>query len=140
MMRTSYSVQDTRRIAREILRQLGRRHIILLSGQLGTGKTITVQAIAEELGVQASVNSPTYVLLKEYLLTGQSFERLIHVDLYRIEFNQDTDELGLADYLADEKSLVVVEWPERILGSWPADALLVNFDYGDKETVRTIDF
>lgn len=140
MNRISYSIHDTRRIAREILRQLGRRHIILLSGELGTGKTITVQAIAEELGVTEDVNSPTYVLMKIYPLQNADFDRLVHVDLYRIEYNQDTDELGLTDYLNDERSLVVVEWPERILGNWPSDALLVQFYYGDKENIRTIDF
>ena len=140
MIRTSYSIQDTRRIAREIMRQLGRRHIILLSGQLCTGKTVTAQAIAEELGLKDDVNSPTYVLMKIYPLQNSDFDRLVHVDLYRIEYNQDTDELGLTDYLADTRSLVVVEWPERILGSWPTDALLVQLDYGDKESIRTIDF
>ncbi len=140
MMRTSYSIQDTRRIAREILRQLGRRNIILLSGQLGTGKTVTVQAIAEELELKDDVSSPTYVLMKIYPLQNSDFDRLVHVDLYRIEYNQDVDELGLTDYLADARSLVVVEWPERIMGSWPSDALLVQFDYGDKESIRTIDF
>jgi len=140
MMRTSYSIEDTRRIAREVLRQLGRQHILLLNGQLGTGKTVTVQALAEELGVKDAVASPTYVLMKIYNLEGQIYKRLVHVDLYRIEYNQDTDELGLTDYLHDEKSLVVVEWPERIMGSWPAGALAVNFDYGDKESIRTIDF
>ncbi len=139
-MRTSYSIQDTRRIAREILRQLGRRNIILLSGQLGTGKTVTVQAIAEELELKDDVSSPTYVLMKIYPLQNSDFDRLVHVDLYRIEYNQDVDELGLTDYLADARSLVVVEWPERIMGSWPSDALLVQFDYGDKESIRTIDF
>jgi tRNA threonylcarbamoyladenosine biosynthesis protein TsaE len=140
MMRTSYSIQDTKRIARDILRQLGGQHILLLSGQLGTGKTVTVQAIAEELGVKEAVASPTYVLMKIYKLQGQSFKRLAHVDLYRIEYNQDTDELGLEDYLQDEQTLVIVEWPERILGNWPAGALMVQLDYGDKESIRTIDF
>lgn len=140
MMHTSYSPQETRQAGKELLRRLGTTHIVLLSGELGSGKTVLTQAVAEELGVAETVASPTYVLLKVYELSGQPYRRLVHVDLYRIEYNQDTDELGLTDYLADPESLVMVEWPERILGNWPSDALWVRFDFGDKETVRTIDF
>lgn len=140
MYHTSYSLQETRQLAREILRRLGARHIILLQGELGSGKTVLAQALAEELGVKDIVNSPTYVLMKVYQANHKRFKRFVHVDLYRIEYNQHLDDLGLSDYLTDEESLVVVEWPERIIGSWPQNSFLVKFYFGDKSDIRIIDF
>ncbi len=140
MYHTSYSPQETRQLAREILRRLGTKHIILLQGELGSGKTVLAQALAEELGVKDTVNSPTYVLMKVYPLNDKRFKRFVHVDLYRIDYDQRLDDLGLSDYLQDEESLVVVEWPERIIGSWPYDSFWVRFYFGDKSDIRVIDF
>jgi len=140
MIHTSYSERDTQQFAKDIIRRLGQRNLILLQGELGAGKTVVAQAIAEELGVGDVVTSPTYVLLKVYNTDDQQYRRMVHADLYRIEYNQHIDEIGLTDYLSDPETLVVVEWPERILGSWPHDAVLVRLDFGDKSTIRTLDF
>jgi tRNA threonylcarbamoyladenosine biosynthesis protein TsaE len=141
MIHTSYSVEETRQLAKEILRRLGRKHVVLLSGELGAGKTVIAQIIAEELGIKEQIISPTYVLMKVYPLPeGSMYNRFVHVDLYRIEYDQRLDELGLVEYLEDPQSLVVVEWPERIIGTWPTDACQIRLDYGDKSTIRTIDF
>lgn len=140
MIHTSYSILETRQMAKEILRRLGGKHVILLTGELGSGKTVLAQAIAEELGIKDNLVSPTYVLMKVYDIPAGNFKKLVHADLYRIEYNQNIDDLGLTDYLDDPTSLVVVEWPERILGSWPVDSILVRLDYGEKSTIRTVDF
>lgn len=140
MIHTSYSILETKRLAKEILRRLGSKHIILLTGELGSGKTVLTQALAEELEIKDNLVSPTYVLMKVYDVPSGKFKRFVHVDLYRIEYNQNIDDLGLTDYLDDPTNLVVVEWPERILGSWENNSFPVTLSYGDKSTIRTLDF
>jgi tRNA threonylcarbamoyladenosine biosynthesis protein TsaE len=82
---------------------------VLLSGDLGTGKTVVVRGIGNFLGV-TRVSSPSFTLINEYPTTGFV---LVHVDLYRLEPGE-VEYLGLEDYLDDsEECVMIVEWPER---------------------------
>ena len=83
--------------------------ILLLSGALGTGKTVLARGIGKSLGV-TRVNSPSFTLINEY--PAERFI-LVHVDLYRLE-PSEVENLGLEDYLGDsEEHVMLVEWPER---------------------------
>jgi tRNA threonylcarbamoyladenosine biosynthesis protein TsaE len=81
--------------------------IVLLSGELGAGKTVFVQGIACGLGFEGSVSSKSFVLLGEYA----GLVRLYHADLYRLEDPEQVQELALDEISAD--GVLVVEWPER---------------------------
>ncbi len=87
---------------------------IALSGDLGAGKTTLVQAIARELGVTETVTSPTFVVMKQYAVSGSRFKTLVHIDAYRIEDEAELDVLHIRDLLADRANLVIVEWPEKV--------------------------
>lgn len=106
--------QETKGAAAEIVKQLGDDHVLLLQGNLGSGKTTFAKGIAEALGVQDVVTSPTFVLMKVYDVESRQWQRLVHVDLYRLEnVTQDQlRELGLQEYLDDKDTLVLIEWPE----------------------------
>jgi tRNA threonylcarbamoyladenosine biosynthesis protein TsaE len=84
--------------------------IVLLSGELGTGKTAFVRGLAEGLGIPSDeVSSPTFVLLTRY--DGRL--RLHHADLYRLRGDGDERELGLEE-LPGERGVLAVEWAERL--------------------------
>jgi len=123
--------EDYPRLAREILRRLtpGRRATVLgLRGDLGAGKTTFTQVLAQELGVEESVTSPTFVIEKIYpLATGYHFRRLIHLDAYRLATPTELEPLGWSGQLADRDNLIVIEWPERLAALLPPETLIINF-------------
>jgi tRNA threonylcarbamoyladenosine biosynthesis protein TsaE len=97
-----------------------------LSGELGAGKTTFTQAIAATLGVAESVTSPTFVILKIYALENQPFERLVHIDAYRLESGTELLTLGFDDLLRDPGNIIVVEWPEKVAEALPEERISVS--------------
>ncbi len=114
---------DLPAFAADVLARLPRKSsgasLVALSGDLGAGKTTLVQALSRALGVEEPVVSPTYVLMKSYPLKHQRWERLIHVDFYRLEKPEELEPLKLGEVLADPKNFVCLEWPERAEGKLP---------------------
>lgn len=94
-------------------------HLVALSGNLGAGKTTFVQHLARTLGVVEQITSPTFVLMKQYGLTGQRFSQLVHIDAYRIESLDELQPLRFNELVADPTNLILVEWPEHIAGALP---------------------
>lgn len=110
MVYTSSSEDETRAIAATVANSLKAGSLLLLTGDLGAGKTAFVRGLASGLGIDAGeVTSPTFTLVHEY--RGGRLP-LIHVDLYRLD-RADLDEIGLDQDLADQ-GVVAVEWPERM--------------------------
>ena len=106
--------------------------VVLLSGDLGSGKTRLAQGIGRGLGCPGPVTSPTFVLVNEHV--GR--ERLFHADLYRIAGADDLSELGLWEEA--ERGVLVVEWPDRAAGHLPAATLTVEItvDGAEQRTFR----
>lgn len=114
----SNSAQQTRKIAVDVLREqlLGtesRCIVFLLSGQLGVGKTEFTKGIAEGLGVEESITSPSYQYEREY---KTSAGLLIHIDLWRVESQTQFDALQLDAHIKP-RSVIVVEWPRQFLSA-----------------------
>jgi tRNA threonylcarbamoyladenosine biosynthesis protein TsaE len=129
--RRSSSEQETRAIAARLASELQAGVILLLSGDLGAGKTAFVRGLAEGLGLDGGeVTSPTFTLVHEY--RGGRLP-LIHVDLYRLE-TADLDEIGLDDDLA-AAGVVAVEWPERLTRAVPGAVRISIEDAGGDERV-----
>lgn len=126
--------EETRDVGERLGRVLQRGDVVLLSGDLGTGKTCLTQGIGRGLDCPAQVNSPSFVLMNEY----DGRERLYHVDLYRIEDVEELDDLGLWDYA--EKGVLVIEWPERGAELLPGDGLVIELRYGDMDRQRRLRF
>ena len=133
---------ETRRLGARLGRRLRAGDVVLLSGELGAGKTLFVQGLARGLGFEGSVSSKSFVLLGEY--QGRSL-KLYHADLYRLEDPPQVEELALDEYCRD--GALVVEWPERAMptgrqaaGVFPDDHLLVRFEVtGERSRTLTLE-
>ena len=99
--------------------------VILLTGELGSGKTCLTQGIALGLGVEGYVRSPTFVLMTRH----RGRLTLNHVDLYRMGSPAEAWDLGLDEQLFGE-GLCVIEWADRAAEIFPEDCLWINLDYG----------
>ncbi len=117
-MDTKYSLDQTAQIAHAFLEHIlvhnGSATVVGLSGDLGAGKTTLVQAVARELGVQEQVVSPTFVIAKFYETTDTRWQKLIHIDAYRIDDIAELKTLGFENMLALPNTLIIIEWPERV--------------------------
>lgn len=88
---------------------------ITLSGDLGAGKTTFVQSLAEILEVTESVVSPTFMIEQRYVIPNHPrFKKLIHLDSYRLDGDDEFKNIGLDLSLSDQSNLVCLEWPEMM--------------------------
>ena len=129
----THSSDETIRAGREIGAQIKAPALILLSGDLGAGKTTITKGIASGLGAaeEDEVTSPTFTLVHKYARSSPVY----HVDLYRIGDFHDLETLGLEDVLS-EKAVVIVEWPDRftLRTEWPV--LRIHLEHVTEEERR----
>lgn len=134
--------EDMVAIAKDIVSKLHAGDVLLLSGDLGAGKTTFTQALAIALGVTTPVTSPTFTIMGEYEVKGRDdILWLVHIDLYRIPADQHGVDQGYISEVIDEakehKRVVVIEWPEK-LALTVAGAWQLTFAYGASENERTL--
>jgi tRNA threonylcarbamoyladenosine biosynthesis protein TsaE len=116
----SHGPQDTLDLGARLGRALWPGSIVLLQGELGSGKTVLVKGIASGLGVKTAVTSPTFVLMQPY----EGRLTLFHVDLYRLESLKEIEGIGLEEYLWGD-GVCAVEWAEKFRQNWPGSFLQV---------------
>jgi tRNA threonylcarbamoyladenosine biosynthesis protein TsaE len=128
----SHSESETAAIGRNLARTLDAGDVVLLTGDLGAGKTAFVKGVAEGLGVSADeVTSPTFTLVQEY--RGGRLT-LFHVDLYRLDDPREIADLGLDEL--GEDGVLAIEWAEK-LPAFFSHATAVRIDHGEG-SARTI--
>ncbi len=94
------------------------KNMLLLEGDLGAGKTTFINLLLESFGY-TGVSSPTYAFRHTYLTDQLKIE---HVDLYRLEGDEDIESIGLWDLFHNSESLIIIEWASRVpLSDWPMD-------------------
>jgi tRNA threonylcarbamoyladenosine biosynthesis protein TsaE len=125
----------TIRFARRLAPLLAPGDLLVLSGDLGTGKTFFTRALARALGVPAhhEVTSPTFTLVHE--LPGRV--PITHADAYRLADADELLDLGLRERRG-EGAVVVVEWGEPYLDALGGDAIVVSFDHAERGRVATV--
>lgn len=115
-------------LGRELGRRLSAGDVVLLHGNLGSGKTTVAQGILAGLEITGPTPSPTFTLINEY--RGQTADgRTIpvhHLDLYRLRDDADLDGIGLDDYLAPRDAISLIEWPERAAARLDGEYLLIE--------------
>lgn len=125
------SAEDTRGLGEALSRLVEPGDIVLLSGDLGAGKTTLAQGFARGLGVTDQIVSPTFVLVRLYKGTLP----LIHADAYRMDNLDEVTDLDLPELL-DEGGVALVEWGDVIAPMLPADYLDVAIELGDADDDR----
>ena len=97
------------------------KHIYLLHGNLGAGKTTWVKYLVSHLGGDArQVNSPTFSIVNTYEVNGNQIH---HFDLYRLESLEEIEDIGFMEYI-DSGNLCIIEWPEKIAEFLPTEDIL----------------
>jgi tRNA threonylcarbamoyladenosine biosynthesis protein TsaE len=114
------SASETLALGKRIASLLRCGDVVVLSGDLGAGKTVLTKGIAAGLGVTEPVVSPTFTIVREY----EGDVPLLHLDVYRLDFLQEVIDLGL-DELLDGHAVAVVEWGEAVSALLPHDRLEV---------------
>ncbi len=128
-MKQDYTFPEVRQIAIHMVSEI-KQHVsphgatvVGLSGDLGTGKTLLVQHIADILGCSDGVCSPTFSIMNFHSVSDDVFEHLIHIDAYRLTSDKELESLLWHDYVKQEKTLICIEWPERVHGLLPTGTL-----------------
>lgn len=127
--RHSYNLDEAERIGAVIGAALRPGDVVLLSGDLGAGKTTLARAMLKARGLAGEAPSPTFAIVQPYVPPEIDLP-IAHVDLYRIEDESELIELGLDDYLYD--GALLIEWPDRLGGEgWPGALDLAISGDGD---------
>lgn len=132
------SAAETQRLASELAKKIRPGDIICLYGNLGSGKTTFTQGLAKTLGIKETVNSPSFVLEKQYAAPNKT--KIIHYDFYRLGDWREAKYIGFKDTLKDNKNLIIIEWPERVekllsLSRWN---LFFKYLGGNKREIKII--
>lgn len=139
--------RETQKLAENFIKKLKKGDVITLYGNLGSGKTTFVQGLARGLGIKKRIISPTFIIVREYNLKSQISERKIisknlksfyHIDLYRIESQNDIKNLGIEEII-NGKDIIVIEWAEKMKNLLPKKRWDVKFeDVGESRRKITI--
>jgi tRNA threonylcarbamoyladenosine biosynthesis protein TsaE len=128
------SAEETREVGEAVASLLRARDAVMLTGELGAGKTTFAQGVARGLGIEEPVVSPTFTLVKEY----SGILDLAHVDVYRLDRIQDVVDLGLEE-LGGGDDVLLVEWGDTIEELLPESRLRVEITTSaDGDEARTI--
>ncbi len=109
-MNVDYSLGEVQKVARLATKAIN-SDIILLSGEVGVGKTTLIKEILRTLKVNDNVNSPTFSIINEYITRDK--KNIYHIDLYRIKTIDELHSIGFFEYL-DSKNLCFIEWGDII--------------------------
>ena len=131
------SINDTQKLAIRLAKILNPGCVVVLIGELGSGKTTFTKGFARGIGVRDHVTSPTFKLVSEY--EGRRFN-LNHIDAYRMEGARDFLNIGGEEYLTPENSITLIEWGDLLDDLYSDDVIRVIFHrVNNQEFVRKIE-
>lgn len=132
-MELIYKLSELEKASNFVLKNVN-HDIILITGEVGTGKTTLIKEYCKLIGVEETVNSPTYTLINEY---QNKRGKIVHMDLYRVKDINEINELGLFEYL--ENNIVIIEWPEIIIKMIDIKYSMINITFiNEKERKLSI--
>ena len=125
----SKSEQDTINFAKNYAKNLKAGDIIVLSGELGSGKTKFVQGVLENFNLQDEISSPTFTIVNEY---NSDAVNIYHFDVYRLEDSDEFFAIGGEEYFS--KGICLIEWGELIEDILPKPYTKISFSKSDDDT------
>ncbi len=130
------NIDEINKIAKVIIDLFGSNKVFLFNGKMGAGKTTLIKAISETMGVDQTVNSPTFSIVNEY--ESDKGEIIYHFDCYRIKNIKEALDLGAEEYLYSG-NYCFIEWAENIAPILPDSAVNINI-LETENGVRTIEY
>ena len=137
--KTISSADEMKSFAAKVVDGLAGGDTLLLSGELGAGKTTFVQGLAAALGIEQDITSPTFTIVGEYPVRNhQNITKLVHVDLYRLSEDAAGDP-AVRQVVSEQggDTLVAIEWAER-LGNAVPSGTRIAFEHGANENARLV--
>lgn len=140
----SQNKKETIKFAQQFAKSLRGGEVVLLLGDLGSGKTTFVKGLAQAFGVKEKITSPTFILMQQYKIrnfANSQTRNFIHVDAYRLKTAQALLDIGLGDWLGRPDTLVLIEWGEKIrpfLRRQKIRFQTIKFQHGRQENDRII--
>lgn len=116
------SEEETKKLAEKFNLILNKGDLVILNGNLGSGKTFFVRSILSEYGFE-EVTSPTFAIVNEY----STEPKIYHFDFYRINTKEELIQIGFEDYLNDNEAITFIEWGEMFPEILPNKKYVVNF-------------
>ena len=155
MLIVTKNAHETAALAKKIASGLRGSETLALIGELGSGKTTFVKALARALGVRDTVRSPSFVLMVPYRVhrrtkkltrrvipnkprASRGISWLVHVDAYRLKNTRQLKNIGLEEYLDQPDTVTVIEWADRVRGLLPRRSKIFTFRHGRSEKERII--
>lgn len=132
----SDSPEETGRIAARFGQKVREGTVVGLVGDLGAGKTLFVQSLSRTLGVKGAVTSPTFSLMNVY----EGVCPIVHFDLYRLDREEELDDIGFYEYVEAFEGIVLVEWPDKFPDAMPAAYVVVELAQGAGLSQRIVTF
>ena len=131
------SPYGTVKLAEKVAQRVREGTVICLEGVLGAGKTLFVQSMARTLGVQGEVTSPTFNLMNIY----EGFCPIVHFDLYRLNTEEELEDIGFYEYTDFPDGIVFIEWAEKFPDALPDDYVKIEIErIKDSRNMRRINF
>lgn len=127
------SPEETFTFGQCLAKVLGPGQVVCLAGDLGAGKTLLVQGLANTLGIKDTVNSPTFTILNVYETTFPIY----HFDLYRLEYAEELFDIGFYEY-TEGQGLSIIEWPDKFPEELPDEYLWIDVKSGDNINERIL--
>ncbi len=127
ILELNFGIEKIKEASDFILKNISGK-ILLVCGEVGSGKTTLVKEICKQLKVKDQVSSPTYTLINEYSCDDGL---VIHMDLYRIENKEEINNLGLFEYL--DNKFIIIEWPELIMNDLDINHSILKIDFIDTD-------
>jgi tRNA threonylcarbamoyladenosine biosynthesis protein TsaE len=137
----------TQKIGENLASQLAsskiQKAVILLKGDLGSGKTTFVKGFLKYFGIKPLAASPTFVIMKRYiprkpLATRYMLPAIYHMDAYRLKSAKDLDVFDFKEIEREDANYILIEWPEQLKGKKFPGAIQISFTHGKKENERVI--